>query len=443
MDEQVLNYLVTYISDVLGIKAEQKNSIVIFSKTESKIIFGDKNFNVNRLTYRSYDFYIQDIPNTDYRIYIPNKYHKYHKNHSNKSIKCFIKHTCHAANRVQEVILQHPNIDKNELLDLIKRLSIPAVLEEFYSESTPRIARSVTQHESINYGKIIREILGWKNHTIEGKEIHTGIIIGDNLLRIEETLKSSTIKGSYEIINLQSNPDLTSFKEVKPLLEIADGLNTFLICEPHENSNLIVSGLLITEKGLMTNLIGNTTKGFNAPVFSLREKGLRIGRGNELIMEYINNTPRIRNYNELSNIFREYLLLNIDNANKLTALILEISHLGKGASIVFNFKNKYIDDVEKTQWIKPRKVQFIGEKVFVDIFPNLTKTDGAVLLNSNMEIVGFGSILKPTKAKAKIPGGSRHKSMASFSHNKDILGIVISEDGPITVIQNNSVVFSL
>ncbi|WP_341356780.1 diadenylate cyclase [Rossellomorea sp. y25] len=437
MDTQIFSYLVNYISDVIGVSSDR----IYIIEEETNIVFGSEDFNIRRIKYRSYDFIKAEIPYTNYAVYIDIS--KTAKHYRNQRIRSFIKHACIAANEVQNIILKFPSIDSNEVVDLIKRLSIPAVLQEFYSESTNRIARSITDARSIDYGKIIREVLRWGNSSIEGREIHTGIIIGDNLLKIESTLRASTIKGQFEIINLKSKPLLTDFKEIKPLLEIADGLYTFLICEPVEDNNFMISGILITETGLMSSVIGESNKGFNAPVFSLREMGLRIGRGNELIMEYINNTPRIRNYKELTNILREFMKIKVEDVNKLTAIILEISHMGKGASIVFNFNENYFDDVEKTQWIKPTKIQFSGEKVFVDTFSNFTKTDGAVLINSNNEIIGFGSILKPTKAKAKISGGSRHKSMASFSHNKEILGIVISEDGPISIIKNNSIIFRL
>ncbi|WP_226556625.1 DNA integrity scanning protein DisA nucleotide-binding domain protein [Priestia aryabhattai] len=452
MKKETLEYLINFICEVLDIpnKVKQEEIVVISEEEkEIKIHYGPKNFNVKRLTYKRINFYCNKIPNSNLSLYIPHKHLSSDiwstTDSSTKTICKFIKYTCEAASRVDMILSrERENINHYELLELIKRLSIPELLHKIYSEQANRLADSLSDSIIIDYGRLIRDLLKWGNSTIEGKKIKTGLIIAESVERLKNVAKNSTFKNhKIEIITLESNENLYDFKSIKSLLEVVDGINSFLIGVPITSENIRIKGILVSEKGLMDDLMNNNKKGFNAPVFSLRENGLRIGRGNQLIMEYVKNSPRIRNYSKLLEVLKKELELKTEISSKLASLILEISHYGKGTTLVFGYRHDYENDVEKTHWIKPRKIRFDAEKVFTDVLVNFSKTDGAVLINKELEIVGFGSILKATAAKARVSGGSRHKSMASFSHKKDILGIVISEDGPISVIKNNQILISL
>lgn len=451
MNSDVIEYLVKFISDVLDIPAEGRSGIVVTSESGKniKIIYEIEKFNKNILIYRGYDYSSNKI-NSELTLQIPNKYlggsfSSNLQSNSTRVFRNFIKHSCKAANIVDSLVDHYNNeINVSELLELIKRITIPELLSDIYSEKANRLGDSISNPKIIDYGKIIRELLSWSNSKIEGKNINTGLIITDSINKLKDVSKKSTFEDyDIDIIAFDKQENLYDFKSIKSLLEVVDGINSFIIGEPQNNESIKISGILVSEKGLMDDLINNQKRGFNAPVFSLRENGLRIGRGNQLLMEYVKGRPRIRNYSNFHQLLKKELNISSDISSKLASLILEISHYGKGTTLVFGFKNDYENDVEKTHWISPKKIKFDVEKIFSDVLVSLSKTDGAVLINNDMEIIGFGSVLKATAARAKVSGGSRHKSMASFSHNKDVLGVVISEDGPITLIKNNKIILSL
>lgn len=64
---------------------------------------------------------------------------------------------------------------------------------------------------------------------------------------------------------------------------------------------------------------------------------------------------------------------------------------------------------------------------------SLSKTDGAIIFNKNMDLILAGAILK-VDSSALGPGGARRKSAEAFTSDTGTLGIVISQDGKITIL---------
>lgn len=346
----------------------------------------------------------------------------------------------------------------SEFKELVKRISIPLYLNKLYSYSSSVLTRTVSHDVKIDYGRLIRELIKWSNATIEGKKITTGIIIAESIRELPLSLL-----GEGKFIPLEQKVNLFKFHEMKAFLEIVDGKNSYLIVEPIDNE-LIVYGLFFSTKPILTEFNFTDTKGLIAPVFSVDPLGIRIGRGKQLILEFINGIPKIKKYvgfsGKLENTLNRPLKDSIkrlkldksitkEDAQNLTRLLLELSRYGKGASLVFGFdKERHMDTVEQPNWIHPiplplgwgNNKNLIG----MDILSNISKTDGAVLIDRNFNIIAFGAILKASSKKAGINGGSRHKSMASYTANKpEILGIVISSDGPISLIEKNKCIFHL
>jgi len=65
---------------------------------------------------------------------------------------------------------------------------------------------------------------------------------------------------------------------------------------------------------------------------------------------------------------------------------------------------------------------------------SLSKTDGAMIFNQNLDLILAGAFLK-TKSSASLTGGARRKSAEGFIRdNPDTIAIVISQDGSITLL---------
>ena len=65
---------------------------------------------------------------------------------------------------------------------------------------------------------------------------------------------------------------------------------------------------------------------------------------------------------------------------------------------------------------------------------SLSKTDGAMIFDQNLNLVLAGAFLK-TKSSASLSGGARRKSAEGFiKDNRGTIAIVISQDGSITIL---------
>lgn len=66
---------------------------------------------------------------------------------------------------------------------------------------------------------------------------------------------------------------------------------------------------------------------------------------------------------------------------------------------------------------------------------NLSRTDGALVFNQNLEVIGAGAFIK-IKSTAEGSGGARRKSAESFVNaNPGTVAIVISQDGAVTLFK--------
>ncbi|PEQ30015.1 diadenylate cyclase [Bacillus thuringiensis] len=348
-----------------------------------------------------------------------------------------------------------------EIKELVKRLSIPMYLAKMYNYRAQGLSRSISEETNIDYGRLIRELIKWSNATIEGKKITTGILIADSRTSVTKVLGDS-----IEFILLEEELNLFDFSKVKSLLEIVDGQNSYLAVKPN-NDGLVAFGLIFSRKPILTDFNFENSKGFIAPVFSVNSLGIRVGRGRQLILEFINGSPKMRDYKgfaehlekSLNRVSKDKKLLTVNNlvtktdARNLTRLLLELSRYGKGASLVFGFEKdeELVATVEQPNWIEDTALPLgwgngrkIKDQIGMEILSSISKTDGAVLIGKDFKIIAFGAILRASGKNAKVSGGSRHKSMASYTANKrEILGIVISSDGPISLIESNKCICHL
>ncbi len=78
--------------------------------------------------------------------------------------------------------------------------------------------------------------------------------------------------------------------------------------------------------------------------------------------------------------------------------------------------------------ISSKKVQTYKKAII-----SLSKTDGAMIFNKNLDLILAGAILK-VDSSALGSGGARRKSAEAFTSDTGTLGIVISQDGKITIL---------
>jgi len=78
--------------------------------------------------------------------------------------------------------------------------------------------------------------------------------------------------------------------------------------------------------------------------------------------------------------------------------------------------------------ISSKKVQTYKKAII-----SLSKTDGAMIFNKNMDLILAGAILKVDSSAFGL-GGARRKSAEAFTSDTGTFGIVISQDGKITIL---------
>lgn len=375
-------------------------------------------------------------------------------NESSTLEKNFIESLLFSLNTIiNDLSVKNDNLSEELSASLLYRLTFPHYLRTQFQFKHANIKNLITNPDILDFGRLIREVFHWKNNTIEGKEINTGFIITDTIDLFEESIPKAKVVKLYS----ESPISLFDFSSVKGLLEIADGKRLFLLVK--NGPNMEVQGICIFEEDFITELTKKSI-GFIAPIFSIKETGLIISRGKQIILEHIKGRPFIRQKN--NERFTEVLHNQIKKINKkatkiqvekLSKIIIELSKYGKGASLIFGFDEmdyNHTNSVdykirlcEKLPLYKGDSIEKSKEAI-MKLLSDVSKTDGAVLVNSQMEIIGLGAILRSTNVPGSMLGGSRHKSMGSYTANKsNLFGIVISSDGPISLVHNNKCICKL
>lgn len=162
-------------------------------------------------------------------------------------------------------------------------------------------------------------------------------------------------------------------------------------------------------------------------------------------------------YNEKSlegfNRFDQIYCLTL---NSLTEVILELSESHHGTTMVFGFKG----DIRNEEKFQPNAIELnipYGDlllefaedekkdqeilqtlKTYEKAIISLSKTDGAMIFNSNLNLVSVGTFFKVKSSATSLSseGGARLKSAEGFiDNNNDTIAFVISQDGTIHFIQ--------
>ncbi len=152
--------------------------------------------------------------------------------------------------------------------------------------------------------------------------------------------------------------------------------------------------------------------------------------------------------------------LKLEVSTILVDIILNISNARHGSTLIFGFEGNPNDlDFFRSGAIKlkvPLGSEFLEltkrtgpsyfshntevsskkVKTFKNAIISLSKTDGAMIFNRDLDLVLAGAILKGGESSELGLGGARRKSGEAFTSKTGTLGIVISQDGKITVLTN-------
>lgn len=275
---------------------------------------------------------------------------------------------------------------------------------------------------------------------VENKNLFSGLLVVDKYEEFKQNYYSDLF------YNFDCKVTLREIEKIKqPYLEITDGQKNFLIVD----KNLELKGIFFPDlqpKGL--EIFNYDGKKMLTPSIIAKIEGIdtiRVAANNKMLFEIKNGMVRIRDYSALESIFTNLLNeINISNYhNELLNNVIEISFLHKGTIIIIG--NKILPD-KYSKGING-EISIISNRNGVSKFRNnilsqLSKTDGAVLIDNNYNVYCFGAILKienTTTNANEILGGSRSYTAKMFSvANPNHLVIKISEDGPISLFSKGN-----
>ena len=267
---------------------------------------------------------------------------------------------------------------------------------------------------------------------IENKETDFGLIFVNDY---------SEFKGRFNehlFFDLERDFDIKNIELIRqPFMEISGGKKSFLLV----NNEFKIKGIFFPELYLEGLELNDKYENSLNNCLIVRIKGVNLVRlvcNDKIVFDIQNGLTRTRDYNSFFNALKSILssLKIIEYQNEFFYNLIDISNYKKGTIIVIGDE---INENNYNKCIKGNIDLIYQEEYRSNILTQLSKTDGAILLNRKLKIYGFGAILKIDRNTDIIKhiGGSRSYTVEQFAkENKKLVIIKISEDGPISVYYN-------
>ncbi len=251
-------------------------------------------------------------------------------------------------------------------------------------------------------------------------------------------------------------------KDLKNLIGYLYDSVIFSVNNGRVSVSYLNESFLIIEKGLIfqnpfllkeTLSISNDSRGFQEKLKSFIDE---VDLSQEEIIKMINS-------GKVEESIQKKMVIQtlIDNKihESLRNIFLKISDDRHGSTLIFNYNGDINDEqlfqpgairleipygstLLKLAELRDKKSFFTGKsqetyntiEMYEKAIVSLSKTDGAMIFNQNLDLILVGAILK-TKSSASLIGGARRKSAEGFiKDNKGTMAIVISQDGTINYL---------
>lgn len=275
---------------------------------------------------------------------------------------------------------------------------------------------------------------------VENKEIYCGFIFHD---------KPSEVRpNSVRSIKFQKHFDFGDFGQIKNYLEVSNGQNIFFNVTKDKITHLFITRDKLNE--IYFNPIGHGKTFQNRPlILSIQGNGkihFLEGRSdhNKTILQINNSKPIIRDNRFIQKFIydsiKEFSNADSEKIEVFSKWVMSLSQKKHGTSLIFNEVSESVEN----KLVKTVKVSF-GNNSFLEnrnlrhdlfLLDSIVNPDGAVIIGKNLMPSHISTILPIGQSATGTSGGARHNSVSNFSREIKCLGIVISEDGPITIFKN-------
>ncbi len=275
---------------------------------------------------------------------------------------------------------------------------------------------------------------------VENKEIYCGFIFHDTI----GDINANSIKS----IRFEKQFDFGDFGQLKNYLEISNGQNVFFNVTKDKITHLFITREKVNE--IYLNPISTGKQFQKRPlILSIQGNGkiyFLEGRSeqNKMILQIINSKPVIRDNNFIQRFIFESLksftTVDVEKLETFSKWIMSLSQKKHGTSLIFlELLELHENKLVKTIPVSFENTNFLNHNSLrhdLSLLDCLVNPDGAVIFDKNLIPSNISTILPIGKSNQEASGGARHNSVLNFTKQYNCLGIVISEDGPITVFEN-------
>ena len=277
---------------------------------------------------------------------------------------------------------------------------------------------------------------------VENKEIYCGFIFHDKADEVH--------LNSIRSIKFDKEFDFGDFAQIKNYLEVSNGQNIFFNVSGEKVTHIFITKNKVNE--IYLNPIGDGKTFESRPlILSIQGSGkihFLEGRSdnNKVILQIIDSKPIIRDNNFIKKIIVDSIekfsssQFKRDEVEIIAKWIMSLSVKKHGTSLIFKeLTPKEEEKLVKAVRIKSDNNSDIQESSLehdISLLNSMVSIDGAVIFNSRLTLTHISAILPINETAIGITGGARHNSVANFTKVFKCTGIVISEDGPITIFRD-------
>lgn len=318
--------------------------------------------------------------------------------------------------------------------------------DEYYHRNT-RLSEQPRRY-SID---LVERIIDFSNELaqrkVENKDLQCGFIFHD---RVDEVRMNSV-----RAVRLKKSVVFGDFKKLKSLIEATNGQDIFFNVTKGQITHIFITRNKVEE--IQISPLGRGKAFSSRPlIVSVQGTGKvhfvegRRGGGNKVLLQMNYGRPAIRDaqfmLDKLIGSISSFTVLRGNKVKLFAKWIMSLGLRKHGASLLFQASST----VEPQGFIKSIDIDF-GDHLFLNstsqkhdlsLLNYLSNPDGALVFNKKLKPTRFGTIL-PMHNLTEMPGGgARHNSVKNYTRQHSCLGIVVSEDGPITIFNEGMQVIS-
>jgi hypothetical protein len=285
-------------------------------------------------------------------------------------------------------------------------------------------------------------------HTIEGRVIHTGFALGQKT--------SDLKKNASQIFAIKEPIRWDDFGSIKSLLAMVNGEDSWL-----NVSDGLITHIFSSRENIHRRCIESTESRirFHGRPFFVSIKGPRHAvfidaqkDRPKVLLEIQDGKPILRDHGfALKRLTEEFMRLGLPtyHAGLLSEWLVSRSLAKHGTSVFIldtteDFQRQVVKAVplDPVKWkIGRSKKKDLAAMGFLDA---LSSTDGALVIGTDF-VPRYSGVILPMSPSEEgaASGGARHSSTRNFSKEFSCLGVVVSDDGPVTVFDKGQKTASL